>query len=291
MRILVTGASGLLGCYLLRHLTQTSHDVTAWSGTQSGNVLGVPLVPVSLTDDECLERALAAARPDAIIHAAAMASVASCFQAPAAAWRINVDATRRLAALATQMSARFVFISTDLVFDGRRGGYKESDVACPLSCYGRTKLAAEQAVLEYDRGIVVRVSLLFGPALGPRHSFFDQQIEALRNGSPCPLFVDEWRTPLALSTAGSAIVTLAESDFNGLIHLGGPERMSRFQMGIRLARALGYDGANLVAVMRDSAGAAEERPRDTSVDSSYWRRLFPNRFWVDFDEALREMMP
>lgn len=291
MRILVTGASGLLGSYLLRHLTQTSHAVTAWSGTQSGKLFGVPLVPLPLTDNDCLEPALAAARPDAIIHAAAMASVASCFRAPAAAWRINVDATRHLAALASQISARFVFVSTDLVFDGRRGGYSESDDACPLSCYGRTKLAAEQAVLAYNRGIVVRMSLLFGPALGPRQSFFDQQIAALRSGSPCPLFVDEWRTPLALSTAGSAIVTLAESDFSGLLHLGGRERMSRFEMGMRLARALGYDGANLVAVTRDSAGAAEARPRDASLDSRYWRRLFPNHLWPDFDEALREMMP
>ncbi|MGH7134685.1 MAG: SDR family oxidoreductase [Pirellulales bacterium] len=290
MRILVTGAGGLLGRYLLRDLAQTSHTVAAWSGTQSGNAFGMPLAPVPLMDGECVERALALARPDSIIHTAAMAGVASCFRSPDAAWRINVDATRQLAAGASQRSARFIFISTDLVFDGRRGGYSENDVACPLSCYGRTKVAAEQAVLAYGRGLVVRASLLFGPALGPRQSFFDQQIEALRSGSSCPLFIDEWRTPLALSTAASAIATLAESDFTGLLHLGGPERMSRFEMGMRLARAFDLDGGNLVAVGRDSAHADEERPRDVSLDSGRWRQLFPDHPWPGFEQALREMM-
>jgi dTDP-4-dehydrorhamnose reductase len=296
MRILVTGASGLLGHYLLRHLTRTAHSVTAWSSTQPGNVFGVPLIPVPLTDENCVERAFVAARPDAVIHAAAIASVASCFRAPTTAWRINVDATRQLAALTAQSSARFVFVSTDLVFDGRGGdgrpgGYRENDDACPLSRYGHTKLAAEQAVLAYDREVVVRLSLLFGPALGPRKAFFDQQLESLRSGSPCPLFVDEWRTPLALSTAGSAIVRLAESDFSGLLHLGGPERMSRFEMGMRLAGALGRGGENLVAVTRESAGAAEERPRDVSLDSSRWRQLSPDHPWPDFEQVLREMVP
>jgi dTDP-4-dehydrorhamnose reductase len=274
---------------LVRHLSKTEHAATAWSGTQSGSTFGISLVPVSLTDEECVGRALAAARPGAIIHAAAMASVASCFRRPDVAWQINVDATDRLVALASQMSARFVFVSTDLVFDGRRGGYTEKDEACPLSCYGRTKLAAEKHVLAYERGVVARVSLLFGPALGERQSFFDQQVEALRRGSFCPLFVDEWRTPLALSTAASAIVALAESDVAGLLHIGGPERISRYEMGVRLARVLGRDAANQVAVTRESAAAEEERPRDVSLDSGRWRNLFAHHPWPDFEEALREM--
>jgi dTDP-4-dehydrorhamnose reductase len=290
MHILVTGGSGLLGNYLLRHLSQTDRRVTAWSSSQPSTAFGFQVVPVPLADGDALRQALLAARPDLIIHAAAMASVAACFRAPELAWRVNVEATRELVALAAQVSARLLLVSTDLVFDGSQGGHKEGDNPCPLSIYGRTKLAAEEAALGCDRAAVVRVSLLFGPALGGRHSFFDQQVAAIRESRPCRLFSDEWRTPLALSTAASALIEIAESDFTGLLHLGGPERMSRLEMGQRLAHVLGRNDDSLVAVTRDSAAADEPRPRDNSLDSSRWRSLFPDHPWPTYEDALREMM-
>src|SRR5215469_2727738 len=275
MRILVTGASGLLGNYLLRNLAQRDHRVTAWSGSQPSKAFGFQLVPVPLADGDAVRQSLLAARPDLILHAAAMASVANCFRTPELAWHVNAEATRELVALAAQLSARLLLVSTDLVFDGRQGGYREGDEARPLSIYGRTKLAAEEAALSYDRSAVVRVSLLFGPALGQRRSFFDEQVAAIKEARPCRLFSDEWRTPLALSTAAAALIEIAESDFTGLLHLGGPERMSRLEMGERLARVLGCDASSLVAVTRDAAAADEPRPRDNSLDSSHWRNLFP----------------
>ncbi|HEV3342906.1 MAG TPA: SDR family oxidoreductase [Pirellulales bacterium] len=291
MRILVTGASGLLGNYLLQNLSKTDHRVTAWSGSQPGTTLGFPVVPVPLTDADAVRQSFLAARPDLIVHAAAMASVAKCFKAPELAWRVNAEATRGLVGLTAQLSARLLLVSTDLVFDGRRGGYREPDEAQPLSIYGRTKLAAEEAALSYGRAAVVRVSLLFGPALGERRSFFDEQVAAIKEARPCTLFSDEWRTPLALSTAASALIQIAESDFTGRLHLGGPERMSRLEMGERLARVLGREADSLVAVTRDSATADEPRPRDSSLDSSLWRSLFPRHPWPSYEEAQREMMP
>ncbi|HWB14589.1 MAG TPA: SDR family oxidoreductase [Pirellulales bacterium] len=289
MHILVTGASGLLGNYLLRYLSQTDHRVTAWSGSQPGMAFGFKIAPVSLTDGEPLRQSLRAIRPDVVVHAAAMASVARCFALPEMAWHVNADATRELVTLASEWRARLLLVSTDLVFDGSKGGYEEPDEARPLSIYGRTKLAAEEATLSYDRAAVVRVSLLFGPALGERRSFFDEQVAAIREGRPCRLFSDEWRTPLALSTAASALIQIAQSDFTGLLHLGGPQRMSRLEMGERLADALGCDAASLISVTRDSTAADEPRPRDNSLDSSRWRSLFPNHPWPAYEDALKEM--
>lgn len=290
MHILVTGASGGLGGYLLRHLSRTDHRVTAWSGSQAGMAFGFRITPVSLTDGQTLRQALLAARPDVIVHAAAMASVAKCFQSPELAWRVNAEATRELAAVASDLSARLLLVSTDLVFDGRQGGYRELDAAQPLSIYGRTKLAAEEAILGYDRAAVARASLLFGPALSGRRSFFDEQVAAIREARPCRLFSDEWRTPLALSTAASALIQIAESEFTGRLHLGGPERVSRIEMGERLARELGCDTDSLVSVTRDSATADEPRPRDNSLDSSQWRSLFSRHPWPSYEEALKEML-
>ena len=290
MRILITGVSGYLGHYLLRHLSSMPHHVTAWSGSQSGELFSVQMVPVPLTDADAIRQAFLLARPDVVIHAGALASVAKCFDAPETAWRVNVDATGELVELASQLSARFVLASTDLVFDGRQGGYREVDETRPLSFYGRTKLAAEQATLAYEHATVVRVSLLFGPALGQRRSFFDDQVDALKGGQSCRLFSDEWRTPLAISTAASALVGIAQSDVTGLLHLGGPERMSRLAMGQCLARVLKCDPAPLVAATRESVPADEKRPRDTSLDSSRWRSFFPDHPWPGYEAALKEMI-
>jgi dTDP-4-dehydrorhamnose reductase len=277
MRILLTGASGQLGSYLLRELD--GQTVVAWRGSQA----------VDLANVDAVAAAFREARPALVIHPAAIASVAECYRAPERAWSVNAQATGQLAELADRAGTRLLLVSTDLVFDGERGGYREEDVPAPLSIYGRTKAAAEQAVLACPNGVVVRVSLLFGPTLVGRPSFFDQQVQALRAGQPLTLFRDEWRTPISLLTAARGLLDIARSDFRGLLHLGGPERLSRLEMGQRLAHSLGLSDAAIVPATRAQFASAEPRPRDTSLDSSRWRGLFPGAEWPAWDEAMRQL--
>jgi dTDP-4-dehydrorhamnose reductase len=229
------------------------------------------------------------ARPDLILHAAALARPADCQRDPERARRINAEGTAVLAELAVQSGTRLLLVSTDLVFDGEQGWYREQDLPAPLSVYGESKVAAETVALAVPRGAVIRVSLLFGPSLTGRPSFFDEQVTALRTGQPITLFTDEWRTPLSLVTAARALMSLARSDFTGLLHLGGPQRLSRLEMGQRLAAFLGADSSTLVASNRTAAASAEPRPRDTSLDSSRWRSLFPGQPWPNLEGALSEM--
>ena len=175
--------------------------------------------------------------------------------------------------------ARFVFVSTDLVFDGDRGNYRETDPPNPLTVYGRTKADAEKEVLAFPGTAVARLSLLYGPCLTGRSSFFDRMVTALRENLPISLFADEWRTPLALPTAAAALASLARSDVTGLRHIGGPERPSRLEMGRQLAEVLGVSGESIVVTGRNDVPADEPRPADTSLDSSRWRGLFPSLPW------------
>jgi dTDP-4-dehydrorhamnose reductase len=289
MRFLVTGASGVLGGYLLRVLGEQGRAVTAWSGSRTGQALGVPLRPVDLTDPDRVAFAFRQEPPDVILHLAALARTGECQQDPHRARRVNVDGCTALLDLAGQMKTRLLYVSSDLVFDGSKGWYREQDPPAPLSTYGRTKRAAEELVQAVPYGVIARVSLLFGPTLTGRVGFFDEQLAALRERRPARFFVDEWRTPLSLLTAARALVALAESDFTGLIHLGGPERLSRLEMGQRTAALLGLDASAIVPVTRDSVPAPEPRPRDTSLDSGLWRGLFPRQPWPCYEEALREM--
>lgn len=290
MRLLLTGASGLLGGYLRRELARTDAHLVAWGGPRSAP----GMVSINLADLDEMTAAFRAARPDVVLHAAAVSSVADAYRDPQWARQVNVHATERLAALAADAGARLVYVSTDLVFDGERGGYRETDPARPLSVYGCTKLAAESAILAASGttvpGVVARVSLMFGPGLDGRRGFFDEQVDSIRAGRPMRLFVDEWRTPLALVTAAEALVEIARSDFHGLLHLGGPERLSRQEMGARLARHFGCSDAHLLETTRESVSAPEPRPRDTSLDSSLWRQAFPAVAWQRYEESLARML-
>jgi len=291
MRLLITGASGQLGAYLLRELRDTNEVAAGWSGTQAETRFGFPLEPVNLADERQIADAFRHARPTTVIHAAALASVAACHRDPASARTINTHASGCLAELAAEAGARLVFVSTDLVFDGFKGSYAEDDDPSPLSDYGRTKHAGEQAVLRAPGAVVARVSLLYGPTLIGRPAFFDEQVAALRTRTPIRCFVDEWRTPLALGTAARALLGLARSDCQGVIHLGGPQRLSRWEMANQLAEALGLDpGGTIIPATRTEVPSPEPRPRDTSLDSSRWRALFPNEDWPMLATALREMM-
>src|SRR5262249_1351612 len=146
--------------------------------------------------------------------------------------------------------------------------YRETDPVAPLSVYGRTKAEAEPIVQKLKNGVVVRLSLLFGPTHNNRPAMFDALASALLNNKPITLFDDEWRTPLGLLAASRALPVLARSDFVGTIHLGGPERLSRLEMGQRLAKFLNVSDAMLVPAGRDSIAGSEPRPCDVPLDSS-----------------------
>jgi dTDP-4-dehydrorhamnose reductase len=289
MRVLITGGSGQLGAYLLRDLQRRDHEVLAWSGTGPGELFSFKIQPVDVLNHDRLANEFHSARPDVVIHAAGITTVAGCFNDSKLAFRVNAEASARIARLCGTTGIRLIFTSTDLVFDGSSGNYTEGDTPRPLSVYGLTKRAAEEEVLNEPNSAVVRLSLLYGPALNGRPGFFDTQAIALRERRPITLFADEWRTPLGLHTAAGALIAIAESEFTGVLHVGGPERLTRLETGTRLARFLGVASPSIVAANRDDVPAPEPRPRDVTLNSSNWRGLFPEVPWPRFEEGLQEL--
>ena len=274
MRIVVTGASGQLGSYLIDRLIERSHEIVAWSGRATETRGGVTLRPVELTDVGAVASALADANPDVVIHAAAVSSAEAARRDPQRSQAVNVEATQLLSKWAAAHDRRLVYTSTDLVFDGSKSWYREDDPAHPIVVYGQTKHAAERFVLDVPRGLVARLSLLYGPSRSGREGFFDRAMSALRAGMPQAFFTDEHRTPLDYATAAKALVQLAESDTAGTIHLGGPERLSRFELMSRAAAATGIDPSLVKPNRRADVPFVEPRPADLSLDSSQLHRLF-----------------
>jgi dTDP-4-dehydrorhamnose reductase len=279
-RLLVTGASGILGGYLVRRLAQNGHPFVVWNGPHSPG-------GIDLSDPASVTEAFSDGSPAIVIHAAALARIADCHRNPERAWCINRGGTALLADLCSRSNVRLVYVSTDLVFDGEHAPYRETDRPAPLSVYGQTKAGAEAAVLAQPANVVARVSLLVGPSQQAAPSFFDEQVLALREGREITLFADEWRTPIDLATAAEALVELALSNESGIFHIGGRERLSRLEMGRELATVLGVCPELVHPVRRESVAAPELRPRDTSLDSSRWRAAFPRINCPSYPEALR----
>lgn len=274
-RWLITGATGQLGGHLVQSLEHGDADVLTISRSAMAGRASGRHVEIDLADEHALHHCVAEFRPTHVIHAGAMTAVGECYARQDEARRINTRATRVLAETARNCGARMAFTSTDMVFAGDNAPYSESDEPQPPSFYGRTKVAAERELAEFDNVVTVRIPLLFGLPATPRETTFVKQLVALRAGEPLRLFTDEFRTPLWLPDAAAALIALARGDLSGVIHVAGPERLSRYELIERVARGLGFDDPNLEAVSRLSIDAPEPRPEDLSLDGSRFRELFP----------------
>jgi dTDP-4-dehydrorhamnose reductase len=290
MRILVTGASGRLGSYLMAHPALAPHAVVGWGSRASGTAIADRLhQAVDLTDEADVAGAIRAADPEVVVHLAAISSADEVLRDPRAAWEVNVEATRRLAKWAIANDRRLVLTSTDLVFDGIKPWSREGDLPRPILEYGRTKRAAEIAAGEGSRNLTVRVSLLYGKAPAGKEGFFDRAVSSMRGGASRAFFDDEFRTPLDYATAAGAVVRLALSSVDGVIHLGGPERLSRFEVMRRAAGALGIDPDLVQPTSLRCQPTVEPRPIDVSLDTSRLRKELPDLTIPPIEKALHAL--
>lgn len=218
--VLITGAAGLIGRYLL---STAPRWVPQWE------VCGLSRQDVDLTDSGAVRRFWRNRHPDVVIHCAAQSRTGPCQQDPALARRINVEATVRLAELAAGIS--FLFLSSDQVFDGAKGWYVETDPVNPLNVYGETKAEAERLVLQNPRHSVIRAALNAGTSPTGDRSFVEDMKHSVKGGRPLTLFTDEFRCPLPAGVTARALWELIGRNRPGLYHLGGAERLSRWEIG------------------------------------------------------------
>jgi len=265
-KLLITGASGFLGGNLCQ-LAQQNWDVYGTYFSQTFSLPGVTGVKVDLREFNALKSIFQSVQPDAVIHLAAQSSPNYCQNNPQESQIINVTASCNIAGLCAEASIPCVFTSTDLVFDGLNPPYKETDAVCPVNFYGQQKVMAEMGMLErYPLTAVCRMPLMFGIATTTATSFMQPFIQTLREGKDLSLFINEFRTPVSGKTAAQGLL-LALEKVNGIIHLGGKERASRYDFGRLLIEVLQLpDG--LKACRQEDVKMAAPRPADVSLDSS-----------------------
>jgi dTDP-4-dehydrorhamnose reductase len=201
---------------------------------------------------------------------------------------VNAVLPGTLGRLCRDRGLRLVALSTDLVFRGDRAPLREDDPADPPSVYGRTKLLGEEAVLAAcPSAAVARVALTLGRGHGTRGTSTESVLWALRKGDSVRLFTDEYRTPVDPESVADALVRLLERGGSGRFHLGGPERLSRHALGLRVARAFGLPDSGIVPGLQADHAGPDPRAADVSLDSTRARRELG---WEPrpIDDAIRE---
>jgi dTDP-4-dehydrorhamnose reductase len=219
-RAIITGAAGLIGQYLVK---------TALQWAPGWDVQGLSRTELELTETSKVEARIHALKPDLLIHCAALSRTKTCEQDPERARRINVKVTTHLAQLSEHIP--FIFLSSGEVFDGKTGWYSEADKPKPINVYGQTKLEAEQAVLRNPKHTVVRIVLTAGTSDTGDRSFVEDMCRAATSGNDVTLYADEFRCPLPAAVIARAIWELVDRNQPGLYHLGGSERLSRWEIG------------------------------------------------------------
>jgi len=257
----ITGADGLIGNYFVKTAPQFAPQ---W------RVRGLTRAQFDLTDFPAVEREFKKDRPQCIIHCAAIPTITGALADPGRARRINVDATQVLVELAAE--TKFIFLSTDFVFDGRKGNYAETDPVNPISLYGETKVAAEQIVLKNPKAVIIRTSINCGTSKSGKRGFNEQLRYDLQTRGMMKMFTDEFRCPIFAGETARAGWELVAGDCAGIFHAAGAEKLSRWQMGQLMAQRSPELASKMEpGLTKDFPGPA--RAPDTSLDISKIQKI------------------
>lgn len=263
MKVLIAGCDGLLGQNLLQTSAGLGHEIVG------GSRHADPALPQLLSRHLILDVADPAAwefvrreiRPDWIINAAAWTDVDGCERDPARCTRMNLEAVRLMAGTGIPI----VQISTDYVFDGVGGPYREDDRTAPLSHYGQTKLESEAVALASGKGLVLRTMWVWGRENGAKKSFTEFVRETLAAGGPVKAVTDQVGNPTLARDLAGAVWALLAAGRTGLYHAAGSDRMNRFEWARRVAEFHGLDASRIEPVESSAFRFDAARPLDSGL--------------------------
>ncbi|HEY0679548.1 MAG TPA: NAD(P)-dependent oxidoreductase [Chitinophagaceae bacterium] len=269
MKILITGANGLLGQQLTKQLLEKRHNVIATSKGPSRLPFleqdGYTYQELDITDGTKVNAVVTQSKPDLIIHAAAMTQVDACEEHKVECWNVNVTATRFLVDAAREINAGFIFVSTDFVFDGLHGPYEEGAEPNPVNYYGSSKWGAEKAVMESGLNwSIIRTVLVTGNSLSDtRQNIITWVKNKLEKGERIKMVDDQYRTPTFVEDLATGIVLIVEKKAQGIYHLSGKDSFTPYQIAIETARLLKLDESLIEKTDSSTLSQVAMRPPKT----------------------------
>jgi dTDP-4-dehydrorhamnose reductase len=265
--ILVTGASGLLGTSVVSQARELGLDVIGLYHRHSIHLEGVKLLAVDFADQTETRRIFRELKPSSVVHCAAATDVDQCEEHPDEAYRLNVTAAAAIAEITAQSGVRLLYVSTDSVFDGKRGHYSETDTPAPLNVYASTKLQGEREVARLNpEAIIARVSL-YGWNAQNKESLAEWVLKRLNLGKTVPGFSDVFFCPALANDVAEALLELIDQNLPGIYHVVGSESISKYEFARRVAAKFAFDPEQVFATRMADAKLKALRPRDTSLNT------------------------
>jgi dTDP-4-dehydrorhamnose reductase len=267
LKLLITGASGLYGSKLAQLALAKSIEVYS-SDIQSLSVYG-NFVKLDISQKEAVDEAFKTIKPDVVVHAATLTDVDKCETNKELAWKINVEGTKNIVEAAKTAGSFLIYISTDYVFSGDKGNYKETDHPNPINYYGLTKLKAEEIVQTQPKYFIGRPSVIYGstPAAG-KVNFALWLIETLRRGERVKIITDQWNTPTLNTNLAEMTLEVIERQLTGIYHTCGASRVSRIVFAQQIADAFCLDKSLIDSSLSSQFTWPAKRPMDSSLDTS-----------------------
>ena len=293
MKILLTGASGLLGNAYAEAALRRNHEIIALSHTNPATAHGIQRSEqIDGSDLDGFTSLCLEAWPDVIVNCAALSNPATVDENPKLAEKINVALPRHLAQISTHLGARFLHVSTDMVFDGHsEESYRSTDMPCPTNLYGQTKLMAEREVLEHNTEdpVVLRIPILMGKSPSGKRSVHEKLLAAIQSGERPKLFCDEIRQPCSAGNVAEVLLELSERrDLHGIFHWAGSEQLSRFEMGQRILRHFGLPLDSIESVCKSDDPEFANRPSNLTFNLDPIVGKLKTQP-IDFDQQLEEL--
>jgi dTDP-4-dehydrorhamnose reductase len=268
MRVLLTGASGLLGLNLALAFDGKEHQIFGVANTQPFKEVRFKSIQAELTEPGTLERLFAEIKPEAVIHCAAIANVDECESKPELAREINSELPGRIAALAYESHSKMVQISTDAVFDGKKGNYVETDETNPLSVYASTKLAGEQSVERANPDALIARVNFYGWSMSGKRSLAEIFVHNLAAGEPVRGFNDIFFCPMMVLDLAEALMEAVEKNLKGLYHVVGAQAMTKYEFARAVAGKFGFDPAKVESISVKNAGLKAQRSNNLTLDTT-----------------------
>jgi dTDP-4-dehydrorhamnose reductase len=288
LKLLITGASGLYGSKLAELASARSYEV--YSGySRDQPVYGISL-QFDVSDKNRVEKAIKKINPEVVVHAAALTNVDNCEMNKELAWKINVEGTRNIAEAAKKSYAFLIYVSTDYVFNGETGQYKETDKPDPINYYGFTKLKAEELVKNLiDKYCIARTSVIYGstPAIG-KVNFALWILDKLKKNERAKVVTDQWNSPTLNTNMAEMTLEIIERKLTGIFHLSGETRISRYDFAKQIAEKFNLDSSLITPTTRAEFSWAAKRPKDSSLDTAKAQQTL-QKHPLKINQALEKM--
>jgi dTDP-4-dehydrorhamnose reductase len=277
LKLFITGASGLYGSKLAE--MATGRNYTVYSGySRDQPVYGTP-VQFDVSDRNQVKEAFKEVNPEVVVHAAALTDVDKCEINKELAWKINVEGTRNIAEVAKTSCTFLIYISTDYVFNGETGRYRETDTPDPINYYGFTKLKAEELIEDLvDEYCIARGSVIYGstPAAG-KVNFALWVLDKLKRSEQAKIVTDQWTSPTLNTNMAGMTLEIIERKLTGIFHLSGATRISRYDFAKQIAESFNLN-SNLISPTTSAEFSwAAKRPKDSSLDTAKAQQTLKNK--------------